>query len=286
MDAPIPDRFTPAARPFLGSEFPEEEFRQTREVLLQKLGFDLGMYKDRCIKRRIAIRVRALGLKDAASYVRFLREEKGEADELLAALTIHVSQFFRNPSTFEVLEKEILPGLLQGAREKGKRELRVWSVGCAGGEEPYSLALLTAEEAPGGVAVSILGTDISSNILNRAREGCYDPQRLAEVSEDLLARSFTREGRFFRISEGIRRRVTFRRHDILADGDFPDADLILCRNVLIYFSRLEQEKIFERFSRSLPSGGYLVLGKAETLLGQSRELFQTVNPAERIFRRQ
>lgn len=273
------------AVPFVGSEFSEEEYGTVRDLLRERRGFDLGMYKDRCIKRRIATRVRALGFRGAAPYIDVLRRDEAEIDALMAALSIHVSQFFRNPTTFAALETHILPELIHRARTAATRQLRLWSVGCAGGEEPYSLALLLDDLAPQEIEVSILGSDISTPVLERAREGLFDPLRLSEVPEAVQRRYFTPEGRNLRLDERIRRRVRFERHDILSEQTFPPADLILCRNVLIYFSREEQERIIDRFADALAPRGYLVLGRAETMLGTVRQRFEVECPAERIYRR-
>ncbi|BCR06866.1 chemotaxis protein CheR [Desulfuromonas versatilis] len=271
--------------PFVGSEFPDEEFAEVRRILLDKLGFDLGMYKDRCIRRRVAKRVRALGLDDAAAYLAVLRSRESEVDALMTALTIHVSQFFRNPATFAALEAEVLPRLFARARQQGRRELLLWSVGCSSGEEPYSLALLVSELAPRDVRVAILGTDLSPAILERAGSGVFDPQRMTELPAALRDKYFTREGRFFRLDERIRTMVQFRQHNVLTAGDYPSADLILCRNVLIYFSRQEQDRILAGFAAALPADGFLVLGRAESMLGETRQLFSVENPEERIYRR-
>lgn len=270
--------------PFVGSEFPDEDFGAVRDILLARRGFDLAMYKDRCIKRRIATRVRALGFDEPGPYLAVLRRDEAEVDALMAALSIHVSQFFRNPSTFATLEGKILPELVGRARKSGRPEVRVWSVGCAGGEEPYSLALLVDELAPKGVRVSILGTDVSGPVLERARKGLFDPQRLEEVPEEVRERYFSEEGRHYRLQERIRGMVRFQRHDILTSRNYPEADLILCRNVMIYFSREEQENILGRFAAVLSPGGYLVLGRAETMIGTIRERFEAVSPEERIYR--
>jgi chemotaxis protein methyltransferase CheR len=271
--------------PFVGSEFSEEAFGAVRDLLLEKRGFDVAMYKDRCIKRRIATRVRALGFSEAGSYLDVLRQNEAEVDTLMAALSIHVSQFFRNPSTFAALEEKILPALIRMAQESGRRELRLWSVGCAGGEEPYSLALLADELAPRDIRISILATDVSAPVLEQAQQGLFDPLRLSEVPEAVRERYFVPEGRNYRLDARIRGMVQFRRHNILTSRDYPAADLILCRNVLIYFSREQQENIVGRFAVSLPAGGFLVLGRAETMLGEARQLFQVECPAERIYRR-
>lgn len=272
--------------PFVGSEFPETEFREVCRILLAKRGFDLAMYKDRCVKRRIATRVRARGFSEARPYLDLLEADEIELDALLAALTIHVTQFFRNPSTFALLERQVLPELQRRVQAEGRRTLRLWSVGCASGEEPYSLALLMQELASPEVKVDILGTDISAAILESARQGLYEPQRLAEVPAAVRERFFTPEGKGFRLAESVRHMVRFERHNMLTAPAYPSADLIICRNVLIYFSREEQENILQRFAAALPVGGILVLGKAEMLLGQSRQLFAVECAGERIYRRQ
>ena len=277
--------YDPRPAPFVGSEFPEEAFAGVREVLLERLGFDLGMYKDGCVKRRIAIRVRALGFADAWDYLALLRRDPDETDALMKTLTIHVSHFFRNPSTFAALERDILPALFERAAAGGQKEIHLWSVGCAGGEEPYSLAILVDGLSPQEVNVSILGTDLSAPVLERATEGRFDVRRLAEVPPGVRERYFSEEGREARLRERFRAMVRFERHDVLNAAEFSGADLVLCRNVLIYFSREEQERILRRLAAALRPEGYLVLGKAETLLGESRQLFRIENPAERIYQR-
>ncbi|HEX9874543.1 MAG TPA: protein-glutamate O-methyltransferase CheR [Deferrimonas sp.] len=271
--------------PFIGSDFTEEDFEAVRVLLLEERGIDLGMYKDRCIKRRIATRVRARGFHAPGPYLEVLRREPEEVTALLAALTIHVSQFFRNPSTFAVLEGVVLPELVARAREDGRQEVRLWSLGCAAGEEPYSLALLAESLAPQEMKISILGTDLSPAVLERAREGLYDALRLGEVPEAVLKGYFSEEGHEFRLCRRIRERVRFECGNILDSGAYPPADLILCRNVLIYFCRRDQETILARLAAVLPSGGYLVLGRAETLPGEFRGMFHVAYPAERIYRR-
>ena len=269
--------------PFVGSEFPDADFERLRQLLLERRGFDLGMYKDRCVKRRIAARVRACGFHAARPYLERLARDEAELDALLAAITINVSQFFRNPSTFQTLEREVLPTLLQRARDAG-RPLRLWSVGCASGEEPYSLALLAEELHGSEREVEIRASDISTPALALAEAGSYDAQRMTEVPAALRERYFLAETGGFRLREEIRRRVRFQQQDILASGAFLPADLILCRNVLIYFSRADQDRILRRFATALGVGGYLVLGRAETLLGEIRQMFHADFPVERIYR--
>lgn len=271
--------------PFVGSEFPDEAFAEVRQVLLECRHFDIGMYKDRCLKRRIASRVRALGLNDPQAYLQVLRRDSTEVDLLMTALTIHVSQFFRNPSMFATLERSILPELIKQVRAEGRGAVRLWSAGCSSGEEPYSLALVASALEPTEIPLQIQATDLSPAILEVAREALFEPQRLAEVPAAVRQRYFTEESGRFRLVAGVRKRVRFSCHNLLTDPDYPRADLILCRNVLIYFSRDEQEKILTRFAAALPQDGVLVLGKAEMLLGEARNLFRVASAAERIYRK-
>ncbi|PLX83517.1 MAG: chemotaxis protein CheR [Desulfuromonas sp.] len=271
--------------PFVGSCFPEEQFAALRDLLVARRGFDLSQYKDRGVKRRVAKRVRARGFHQAGPYLELLVKDEAELDALLGALTVHVSHFFRNPSTFAALETRVLPELFDRSRRLGQAALRLWSVGCSSGEEPYSLALLLEGLSRPEADVSILATDVSAAILERAREGVFDSGRLGEVPPALKERYFVPRGSSYRLAEEIRAKVAFRSHDLLSSEAYPGAELVLCRNVLIYFSREAQERILCRLGDALPSGGYLVLGKAETLLGEARQRFLVESPAERIYRR-
>jgi chemotaxis protein methyltransferase CheR len=273
------------ALPLVGEELPDAAFDVIIEQLRTRRQLDLSAYKDRCIRRRIAKRLRSSGARNVADYLERLAGDEDELDALLATLSIHVSQFFRNPDTFQALESQVLPDLCQLALAAGRRELRLWSVGCAGGEEPYSLALLVDELAPAGLNVSILATDVSAPVLEVAHAARFEPARLAEVPPAVLARYFTRDGQGYHLHERVRAMVRFERHNIMMAAEFPAADLILCRNVLIYFTREEQARILARFAAALPEGGALVLGRAETLVGPERRLFRAEFPAERIYRR-
>lgn len=277
-------RFEPGPA-WAGEDLPEEVFAAILTQLRSRRQFDLEAYKDRCIRRRIAKRLRASGARDVDDYLARLARDEDELDALLATLSIHVSQFFRNPDTFQLLERQVIPDLCRQARAVGRQELRLWSVGCAGGEEPYSLALLLDDLRPAGLTVSVLGTDVSAPVLADAARALYEPARLAEVPAAVRNRYFTEEGGRFRLQERIRTMVRFERHNIMTDSEFPAADLILCRNVLIYFTREEQARILARFAAALPEGGGLVLGRAETLTGAERQLFRAEFPVERIYRR-
>ena len=272
------------AAPFIGCHVSDVTYRQVVEILLEEQNFHLEGYKDQCIRRRLAARMRASGSPDAEDYISLLRADVQEQEYLLAALSVHVSQFFRNMSLFNMLEKSIVPQLLERARQE-RSKLRIWSVGCAYGEEPYSLALLFRKHLEQKDLLSIIATDLSSEALRQARQGCFPADRINQVPTDMVREFFVEKERKYQLDEKIRQMVQFFRHDILTDQPFYRAELILCRNLLIYFSREQQKQILEKLAEALLPGGYLVLGRAETLAPACRELFHCVDPAERIYQR-
>ncbi len=266
-------------------DIPLADMETIRFLLAERTGFSLYSYKDKCIKRRIGIRIRATHSGCAAEYCRLLLQDDKEILKLFKVLTIHVTHFFRNPSVFIKLKEEVIPALFDGAgAEEG---LTFWSVGCATGEEPYSLALLLKEYFGPLIArrpVSLLATDINGEVLDAARQGLYGAERLGEIPADLLERNFVSENGKFRLNDDVRGMVDFRQSDLFSGVPFPKSDLILCRNVQIYFERIRQEELLKGFYNALSGGGFLVLGKSETLVGDARSMFRSVCPVERIYR--
>jgi len=245
----------------------------------------LQAYKERCLRRRLAVRMRACGVKTFAEYADVLDLRPGEVDQLLQALTINVTGFFRNPETWARLAAA-LPDLLAG----GSDVVRAWSAGCASGEEAWTTAILlsTAVErtAPGRVAVGVDATDVDEVVLKEARAGEYDPDAFREMPAEPFRRWTEPAGSRVRVRDDLRGMVRFLRHD-LAQGLAPDPpyDLVVCRNVLIYFEKSIQQDLFLRFADALRPGGLLLLGKVETLHGPARERLETIDTRERIFRR-
>ena len=268
-----------------GEDLSDDEFSAITELLMERRQFDLAQYKDRCIRRRIAKRLRACKVIDFAAYLHRLTIDRDELDTLLATISIHVSQFFRNPDTYRILEQKILPDLFRRAHAAGQTELTLWSAGCASGEEPYSLALLADALDTGGLQVRVLASDISEPVLEAARQGVFETTRLKEVPQDVLSHYFRETDGKYQLIERIRDKVEFIRHNIMTEEEYPAADLILCRNVMIYFTRDEQERILTRFAKVLPEKGALVLGRAETMTGKVRKLYKSEFPVERIYRR-
>lgn len=263
-------------------------YRGLRELVLAAGGIDITRYKDRCLLRRIAVRLRASGAADLQTYLKVVRRNPIERGQLVRALTIHVSQFFRNPSTFQTLQHEVLPAILAEKDRAGGRSLRVWSAGCACGEEAYSLAMLLCETAPEALrrySTTIYGTDIEPECLRAAREGRYPTASLKSVPAGWRQRYFEPAGVQYAVGPVLRGLVHFKRHNILNPVPFGRIDLVVFRNVLIYMSDALQEQVLLSVHGALNSGGYLILGKVEGLSGAAKDLFAPVNVPERIYRK-
>ena len=261
-----------------------EGYAHLRHLVRERTGFDLTNYKDRFIERRVAIRLRATRHEGLGDYLRFLSREHDEMDRLLRCLTIHVSSFFRNASTFEAINAQVFPHLLAPG---AGRHPRFWSVGCSRGEEPYSLAILAHEylgAARRGWDVQIHAIDVDDQVLVEAKAAEYGWHQVADLSPARRERYFIHEERW-RVVPEIRRMVHFSRGDILMSPPAGEYDFILCRNLLIYLERPGQELVLEGFARCLRPGGFLVLGRTEVFVGASREAFEVVDTCERIYRR-
>ncbi|MFL5618646.1 MAG: CheR family methyltransferase [Gemmatimonadaceae bacterium] len=250
-------------------------------------GFGCASYKDKCLRRRIAVRMRARGVHTYADYARVLDTDQHEYDKLLDALTINVTKLFRNWETYAVMREQVVPALWS----LPDPVLSVWSAGCSSGEEPYSLAALFHHHAERfGAAtvaerrVQVLGSDIDARSLDAAACGAFEESDFSETPAELRDRYFAPAPPFTIVSE-VRRMVRFERRDLLAEEAPPGQHhLICCRNVLIYFDRETQERLFQKFRDALAPTGFLVLGKVETLLGAARSRFAPVDGRERIFR--
>ncbi len=232
--------------------------------------------------------MRARGATSFAQYAGILDTDEAEYERLIDALTINVSKFFRNPETFACITAKILPELWTVQSPL----IRIWSAGCATGEEAYSLAVLCREYAltrgePQKLErLRIIGSDIDRESVSVASKGRYPITAFVDTAPAVRDRYFPFENGLYSASPEIRNLVSFEKRDLLShEGPGGRMHMIACRNVVIYFTRITQEQLFERFHDLLLPGGFLVLGKVETLLGKAREMFAPVSSRERIFRR-
>jgi two-component system CheB/CheR fusion protein len=249
-----------------------------------RAGQDFSRYKQSTVLRRIRRRMQLHQIEQLGDYLELLREDPAEVHALADELLITVTQFFRDPETFGHLEKEIIPGLFQD--KSGGDRIRVWSVGCATGEEAYSIAMLLLEQAArqdNAPQIEIFASELHEGSLKRAREGLYPDTIEAYVSPERLRRFFVKEDGIYRVRKEVREVVVFAAHNLLKDPPFSRLDLVICRNLLIYLQRETQDKVIDLFHYALKPGGLLWLGPAETI--DRTALFQPESKRDCLYRR-
>jgi chemotaxis methyl-accepting protein methylase len=247
------------------------------EVMKNAVSVDLSGYRQDMLGRRIAVRMAHLNIKSPEKYCDLLESEPDEAVSLLDAIAINVSHFFRDPAVYDLLEDVLIPEMLNETISKGDNKFRAWSAGCACGEEAYSIAILLHQILDDGfekIDPLIFATDIDRSALDSAAHGCYQRSSLEYTRLGVVDKYFKQCDDKFKVNDFIREMVKFSIDDLLsakryAPGEsiFGEFDLILCRNVLIYFEKQQQLQVIERLLQALAPGGYLVLGQAESLQG-------------------
>src|SRR4051812_16632496 len=269
------------------TESEDPQFDTLLQFLQQQRGFDFGGYKRPSLMRRVERRMQTAGVEGFDKYVDYLEVHPEEFEQLFNTILINVTSFFRDEVAWDYLKQEVIPQLL---RAKGADEhVRLWSAGCASGQEAYSLAIAFAEVMGHDAfrqRIKVYGTDADEEALGQARLASYSVKELESMPSELVQRYFEPAGQRHVFRTDLRRSVIFGRHDIVQDAPISRLDLLLCRNTLMYFNAETQSKILERFHFALNghgSGtGYLFLGRAEMLLSHST-LFTPLNLKHRVF---
>ncbi len=263
----------------------EDVLHAILEQVSRQASIDFHPYKTSTILRRIGRRMTVTHNHSMRDYLEYIRVHPEEAGELVKAFLINVTQFFRDADAFAYLKREILPKLIAHAREHD-RVLRIWTAGCATGEEAYSVAMLLTDilgvELPQW-SIKIFATDLDEVAINFARRGLYSENMLKDMPNDYRDRFFDRMDHGFRISKTLRQMVIFGQQDLSHSAPFPRIDLVLCRNVLIYFTPELQDYVLNQFAFSLSPGGYLFLGKAETVR-PTQAYYELVNKHWKVYR--
>jgi two-component system, chemotaxis family, CheB/CheR fusion protein len=259
------------------------------EVLLDYLrrsrGFDFTGYKRASLSRRVDKRMQEVGADGYLSYLDLLEVDPEEFTQLFNTILLNVTGFFRDPPAWEYLGAEVLPKLVAAKAEE--EPIRIWSAGCASGEEAYTLAMVTAETLGLEAVrerVKIYATDVDEEALAQARQARYTAKQIEGVPPELLDRYFERNGDGYVVAKDLRRSVIFGRHDLIQDAPISRIDLLVCRNTLMYLNSETQAQVLARFSFALREGGYLLLGKAEMLLAHS-DLFTSTDLKRRVFQK-
>lgn len=236
------------------------DYEGFKKEILNLSGIDLSAYKEKQMKRRLDALIQKNLFKDYQSYVNAVKENKDLYEEFINYMTINVSEFYRNPEQWEKLKKNIIPLLL----EKNK-SLKVWSAACSSGDEPYTLAMIMSEMLPPH-NIKIIATDIDKTILSKAKKGLYTDRSLLSLPKEYLRKHFTLEGSTYKINDNIKSCVEFKHHNLLSDPYPEECDLIVCRNVLIYFTEEAKSEIYKKFNKALKHGGVLFVGSTEQII--------------------
>lgn len=222
---------------------------------------DLALYKQNQMKRRIDALISRRKITGYDKYIDFLKNDKEALKEFVEYITINVSEFYRNPEQWEILTDKIFPELIK----KYGKKLKIWSAACSTGDEPYSLVMALSQYVPLS-DISITATDISDDIIDKAKLGIYSDKSVANVPKEYLSKYFTKNGDFYSISNDIKKCVHFKKHNLLKDEFGKDYNLIVCRNVLIYFTEEAKDEVFIKYYKSLSRGGVLFIGSTEQIM--------------------
>ncbi|MCD5413824.1 MAG: protein-glutamate O-methyltransferase CheR [Clostridiales bacterium] len=230
---------------------------------------DLSSYKEKQMKRRIESLAKRSGFDTFEKYFHALENDKSTLNKFINYMTINVSEFYRNPKQWEILKRDVIPLLIDK-----KRSIKIWSSACSMGEEPYSLVMMLTNFFS-LEKITIIATDLDQEAMNKAKIGMYSAKSIANIPDEFVEKYFKPKGDGYLISESIKQRVTFKQHNLLKDNYPNQCDLIVCRNVLIYFTEEAKSEIFNKFNDALIDKGILFVGSTEQIVLPQRFKFSS-----------
>ena len=240
----------------------EDNYEKFKEDVFKLTKIDLNAYKEKQMKRRIDTLISKSGMKSYNEYVALIKKDKEKYDEFVNYLTINVSEFYRNPEQWGILEESILPDLFN----RFGKPLKIWSAACSTGDEPYSLVMLLSKFMPLN-KIEIIATDIDLQVIEKAKAGLYADKSLKALPKEFVDKYFEKiNDRTYAISDEIKSRVKFKQHNLLKDEYPNNCDLIVCRNVMIYFTEEAKVDIYQNFNKALKPGGILFVGSTEEMV--------------------
>ncbi len=244
-------------------------YEDFKKDILGLTKIDLNSYKEKQMKRRIDTLIGKNGISSYKDYVALIKKNEEKFEQFVNFLTINVSEFYRNPEQWEILDKNVFPGLIK----RFGKNLKIWSAACSTGDEPYSLVMALSRHIPVN-QIRITATDIDKQVLDKARMGIYNEKSIAAVPADFKKKYFTKIGSSYQISNEIKRQVEFKEHNLLRDNYPTGCHLIVCRNVLIYFTEEAKEEIYKKFNAALASQGILFIGSTEQIMNYKELNYQ------------
>lgn len=236
-------------------------YEQFKKDIFALTKIDLNSYKEKQMRRRIDTLIGKNNVDSYEKYVELIKKDKEKFEQFVNFLTINVSEFYRNPEQWVTLDKEVFPKLI----EKYGKRLTIWSAACSTGDEPYSLVMALSRHLPLS-DIKIIATDIDKQVLEAAKVGLYSEKSIASVPDDFKKKYFTKIGNSYQISDQIKKCVDFREHNLLRDAYPKNCHLIVCRNVVIYFTDEAKDDIYKKFNQSLVAGGMLFIGSTEQIM--------------------
>lgn len=246
------------------------DYELFKSKIFQMTKIDLSCYKERQMKRRIDALITKRGIKSYDAYVNALRTDVELMEEFVTYLTINVSEFYRNPEQWKVLENEIFPYLF----ERFGNTLKIWSAACSTGDEPYTLVMLLAKFIPLS-RIKIIATDLDKQVLEKAQIGLYDEKSLKGLPKEFVQKYFTKIGSSYQIHDDVKKCVQFKQHNLLKDPYPSQCDLIVCRNVMIYFTEDAKKGMYHLFNDALKKDGMLFVGSTEQIISPADYGFTT-----------
>lgn len=252
-----------------GGEIILPDYIKFVDSIKKKTGIDLAAYKEAQMRRRLTSLYEKKGYKNFGEFYQALDSNRDLLNEFLDRMTINVSEFYRNAKRWDILQTKIFPKLL-GTNKR----LKIWSAACSTGEEPYTIAMVLSNHVPLS-QIAIHATDLDENAIQRAKVGIYPERSLAEVPTDMKNKYFENQTPFYKMSDSVKKSVTFKKHNLLKDTYDKNFDLIVCRNVMIYFTEEAKDQIYQNFSNSLKPGGVLFVGSTEQIFNPGKYGFET-----------
>lgn len=237
------------------------DYEWFKKAVFDLTKIDLNAYKEKQMKRRIDTLIAKHGIKGYENYITEIKANKTRFDEFVNYLTINVSEFYRNPEQWNVLDGQYIPELI----ERFGKNLKIWSAACSTGDEPYSLVMALSKHLPLN-QIKIIATDLDKQVIAKAQVGLYNEKSIVSVPKDLKAKYFKKVGPSYQISDEIKARVEFKEHNLLKDSYPTGCNLIVCRNVLIYFTEEAKDEVFLKFNKALAKDGLLFIGSTEQIM--------------------
>jgi chemotaxis protein methyltransferase CheR len=264
----------------------DEEFQFLVQKASKSSGVALNGYRDSYLRRRIDLRMKAVGIDNYTTYSRLLDKNKNEVTEFMNAITINVTEFMRDKTPFLFFKDEILPDLIKKKNKSQNHLARFWSAACSNGEEPYSIGICAKEILPADWNISIYATDIDEDSLRRASKGAYGKEQLKNLNPEYIQKYFEPSGNDFKVKNINKLSIRFMKHDLTSQAPVSKHfDAIFCRNVMIYFNEDQKIKMLTDFYNSLSDDSYLIIGKSETLPDEIRKLFPAVSIKEKVYKK-